>query len=57
MLAKRILISLTRAQRLSETPELDHAVDNPGHNRLAEWFSCTSAAINTFKGNTRVSLS
>ena len=35
MLEKRIPVSLARAQRLSEAPELDYAVDHPGRNRLA----------------------
>ena len=45
MLAKRIPIAFVRAQSLSETPELDYAMDHPGHNRLAECFNCKSAAI------------
>ena len=35
MLAKRIPVSLARAQRLGEAPELDYAVDHPSRNRLA----------------------
>ena len=56
MLAKRIPVSVARAQRLSETPELDYAVDHPGRNRLAEC-SCTNASLGVRKGTTRVSLS
>ena len=56
MLAKRVPISVARAQRLSETPELGYAVDHPGRNRLAEC-SCTSEAFGVIKGTTRVSLS
>ncbi|MAJ54851.1 MAG: hypothetical protein CBC67_02440 [Gammaproteobacteria bacterium TMED107] len=35
LLEKRIPVSLARAQRLSEAPKLDYAVDHPSRNRLA----------------------